>query len=202
MGSVFSPWDLSRVRWQFWLKLVTCKNTVILPQVMVCIRGRRNNPLQGVQCAVIHRLLSVSAEIQGLRVSGPESWKVESEPTQRSVVLQYISQSPEIWDTYGAWLESWIPKLLCHSGSSLLSMNPAVCLPLYQKDLLYTLPALTKTTTNYMEKAAAVTAYSTMVCSSTLNPVFWGLLLCAWVCLWMLCGFVCLNSVSSVLCCF
>ena len=35
---------------------VTCENTVISPQVMVCTGGRRNNLLQEVQCPVIHRL--------------------------------------------------------------------------------------------------------------------------------------------------
>lgn len=46
----------------------------------------------------------------------------------------------------------------------------------------YTFPELTnastKTTTNYIKKATAVTAASMMVASSTSNPMVWGLTLC------------------------
>lgn len=44
-----------------------------------------------------------------------------------------------------------------------------------------------------MKKAAAVTADSMMVDSSTLNPVFWGLTHCAQACFWALCGLACLG---------
>lgn len=78
----------------------------------------------------------------------------------------------------------------------------AACLPclpvcLFAKAFLCTLPTLTnaraKTTNNYIKKAAAVTADSMMVDSSTLNPVFWGLTHCAQACFWALCGLACLG---------
>lgn len=62
---VFSWTDLRKV-WVFFFPVqmtvsaktspVTGTNTVILPQVMVCTGGRRNNLLQEVQCPMIHRL--------------------------------------------------------------------------------------------------------------------------------------------------
>lgn len=103
----------------------------------------------------------------------------------------------------------WNPEFLCDSRSTLLFviLLPAalrafqfVSLP---KRFLYTLPALTnagaKTTTNYTKKATVVTADSTMVDSSTLNPVFWGLILCARVCFWVRCGLARLDFVFGCL---
>jgi len=63
------------------------------------------------------------------------------------------------------------------------------------KAFLYTLPGLTNTTskitTSCMKKATVVTAGFMMVDFSSLNPVFWGLMLCARVCFWVLCGVAC-----------
>lgn len=55
------------------------------------------------------------------------SWAVERCQQRRFIGPQYISHSPEIWDRYRAWLESWIPKWPCTSGGMLPS-NPVVCL--------------------------------------------------------------------------
>lgn len=115
-----------------------------------------------------------------------EKWNESQQ--QRFIVLQYITQSPEIWDRHCAWLESWIPERLCHSGSTLLfviPLSPArlqpsvpVCLSLCQSIFLYTLPALTnagaKTTTNYTKKAAVVTADSMMVSLQHFKPCVLG----------------------------
>lgn len=67
---------------------------------------------------------------------------------RRFIVLQYITQSPEIWDRHCAWPESRIPKLLCHSGSTLFSVIPLspvclqpsmpLCLSLCQSIFVYT----------------------------------------------------------------
>lgn len=69
---------------------------------------------------------------------------------------------------------------------------PRLSLCLFAKAFLYTFPELTnawaKTTTDYIKKATAVTADSMMVYSSTLNPMFWGLILHVWVCYCTLCG--------------
>ncbi len=69
--------------------LVTCRNTVILPQVMVCTGGRTNNLLQEVQRPVIHYLPGLSSlmveRVKAWRAPGSccsfTSWKVEWEPT-------------------------------------------------------------------------------------------------------------------------
>lgn len=123
---------------------------------------------------------------------------------QYFTVPQFITQSSKIWDRHCAWLASWIPVSLTREALfSLLSRwLPSACSPpclsgcLFTKAFLYTLPDLinarAKATTNYMKKATAVTADSMMVNSSTLNPVFWGLMLCAWVCYDVLCGLTCL----------
>lgn len=184
-------------------------NPVILPQVMVCTRGSRNNLLQEVQCPVIHCLPGLSSlmveQFKASRAPGPHLLirKVEKSnesQQQRFIVRQYITQSPETWGRHPAWLEFSIPKRL----SPAASWMPAA---LRSKVFLYTLPALTnggaKATTNYIKKAAVVTADSMMVYSSTLNPVFWGLILCAWVCCWVLLWLRLLGfCVQCVLVCF
>lgn len=119
---------------------MTCTHTVILPQVIVCTEGRKNNLLQEVQCSVIHCLPGLSSLMaEWIKASGGllaplllirkvEKWSEGQQ--QRFIVLQYITQSPEIWDRHCAWLESWIPKRLCHSGSTLFFVIPLspVCL--------------------------------------------------------------------------
>lgn len=115
-------------------------------------------------------------------------------------------------------MPDWHPEFLnaCVSQEALFSLLSrcllSACSPpclsgcLFAKAFLYTLPDLTnagaKTTTDYMKKATAVTADSMMVYSSTLNPMFWGLILCAWVCYCVLCGLTCLVFVSRVFSCF
>lgn len=85
---------------------------------------------------------------------------------------QYVSRSPEIWDG----LKSWIPKWLRTSGGPVCSYprclqppTPSPC-SLCQAPS-YTFPDWTnvsaETTTNYIKKAAVVTAARTMVASST-----------------------------------
>lgn len=60
----------------------------------------------------------------GPRCSLAELKKWNESQQQRFIVRQYITQSPEIWDRHCAWLEPWIPKRLCHSGSALLFVIP------------------------------------------------------------------------------
>lgn len=111
-------------------------------------------------------------------IAGWQRWTVEGCQRQRFVSPHYISHSSEIWDRYRAWLESWIRKWPCTSGG-IFSTNPrlSVCsrphlrLAPFAKASSYTFSELTsasaKATTNYIKKATAVTAASTLVESNT-----------------------------------
>lgn len=189
-----------------------------IPSVTVCTGGRKNDPQwrSGVCQAWALTWQGDSRPGEGLEslllIRKGEKWNESQQ--QHFMVPQFITQSSKIWDRHCAWLASWIPVSLTREALfSLLSCwLPSACSPpclsgcLFARAFLYTLPDLTnartKTTTNYMKKATAVTADSTMVYSSTLNPMFWGLMLCAWVCYCVLCGLTCLVFVSRVFSCF
>lgn len=113
-------------------------------------------------------------------------------------LLKYETDNVHDWNA--KFLDACVTLLFIHSRMSHDCLQPSVHV------CLHTLPALTnagaKTTTKYIKKATAVTADSMMVNCSTLNPVFWGFILCARVCYCMLCGLACLDFVSSVFRCF
>lgn len=174
------------------LQWVTCKNTVILSQV---IEGG------GIICcwrSSVQRCQDRAFSWwSDLKPRG--SWAVLTKMKSgiKSAVLQRSNVCRSI---------SWnMKQTLCLTG--ILSSYWSVSLrKAPMPAFFYTLLALTntraKTTANYMKKATAVTADSTMVDSSTWNPVFWGLIQCARVCFWALCGLACLKYVSSVFGCF
>lgn len=126
---------------------------------------------------------------------------------QHFILLQSITQSLEIWVRHGARLNCEFLDA-CVTQEALFPLNALACptSAWSPQCMSVTLPALTnagaKTTTNYIKKATEVTADSMMVSCSTLNPVFWGFILCARLCCCMLCGFACLDFVSSVFRCF
>lgn len=136
---------------------------------------------------------------------GKAKWNESQQ--QHFILLQSITQSAEIWVIHCAWLN---PEFLdaCVTQKAPFSLYTVAC-PMTACSppcMSVTLPALTnagaKTTTNYIRKATEVTADSMMVSCSTLNPVFWGFILCARVCYCILCGLACLDFVSSVFRCF